>query len=416
MKDKIFLPSLQGSLGSWLYYSSLISLQELAERVGYASRIQSNEKLGTLMQRALDDKDRTTDLAEYLRTTEDRFFNSLVVGVQGGAPVWHPFGLSSTLPEHDLGDIIERDQDLVGYLELRGDEVLFALDGQHRLSGIKKALETGADIGDEKVSVIFVPHTNSAPGLRKTRSLFIALNKRAVPVARRDIIALDEVDLPAIITRQLIDEHPWFSKGQVDTELFGNSIPRTSGAWTTIGKFYDVNSTIVKSIAETRSSEELKLGSKNRLPDERIDAYKSEVVDFYRRLALIDPVLKTVFDGKNVEATSKMARGPADPRLLFRPIGMKIVADTCAALRTTKSIPASFQQLAKIPMTMDARPFNETIWDEERGTMVTKGSSLAIRLTHYMLGIKQPDDKLRQAYAEWRGIDRSNVRLPNRWN
>ncbi|WP_212667968.1 DNA sulfur modification protein DndB, partial [Xanthomonas axonopodis] len=140
MSEKIFLPALQGSLGSWLYYSALITMKELSERVGYASKIQSNEKLGQLMQRALDDKSRTVDLANYLKDTEDRFFNSLVVGVQGGAPTWHPFGLSSTLPEHDLGEVIERDQDLVGYLELRGDEVLFALDGQHRLSGIKKAL------------------------------------------------------------------------------------------------------------------------------------------------------------------------------------------------------------------------------------------------------------------------------------
>ncbi|WP_232140076.1 DGQHR domain-containing protein [Luteimonas sp. MHLX1A] len=402
-------------MGSWIYYSSLINLKELSERVGYASQIQSNEKLGALIQRALDDKGRTTDLAEYLRTTEDRFFNSLVIGVQGGAPVWHPFGLSSTLPEHDLGDIIERDQDLVGYLELRGDEVLFALDGQHRLAGVKKVLEMGVDIGDEKVSVIFVPHVNTQLGLRKTRGLFIALNKRAVPVARRDIIALDEVDLPAIITRQLIDDHPWFSRGQVDTELFGSSIPRTSGAWTTIGKFYDVNSTIVKHIAETRSADELKLGSKNRLPDDRIDAYRSEVIDFYRRLAIVDPVLKSVFDGKKIEETSKRARSSTDPRLLFRPIGMKIVADTCALLRTTKSVPASFQQIEKIPMTMNARPFNETIWNEERSTMVSKGATLAIRLTHYMLGLKQADDKLKQAYAEWKGVDRSRVRLPNRW-
>lgn len=416
MSDKIFLPALQGSLGSWLYYSALISLKDLVARVGYASQIQSNQKLGELMQRALDDKGRTTDLAEYLRDTEDRFFNSLVVGVQGGAPIWHPFGLSSTLPEHDLGNVIERDQDLVGYLELRGDEVLFALDGQHRLSGIKKALDMGTEIGEEKVSVVFVPHKNTEAGLRKTRSLFIALNKRAVPVARRDIIALDEVDLPAIITRQLIDEHPWFSQGQVDTELFGNSIPRTSGAWTTIGKFYDVNGTIVKSIAETRSTEELKLGSKNRLSDERIDAYKRDVVDFYRRLSLLDPVLKAVFDGKNIENTSKKSRSAADPRLLFRPIGMKIMADACAQLRTTKSISAAFQQLAKIPVTMDARPFNETIWDAERGIMLNKGASLALRLALYMLNLKQPDEKLRQSYADWKGIDRSNARLPNRWN
>ncbi|CAD0326964.1 hypothetical protein CFBP498_19520 [Xanthomonas hortorum pv. vitians] len=415
MSERIFLPALQGSLGSWLYYSALITMTELVERVGYASKIQSNEKLGQLMQRALDDKNRTTDLAEYLKKTEDRFFNSLVVGVQGGAPTWHPFGLSSTLPEHDLGEVIERDQELVGYLELRGDEVLFALDGQHRLSGIKKALETGTDIGEEKVSVIFVPHRNTTDGLRRTRALFIALNKRAVPVAKRDIIALDEVDLPAIITRQLIDEHPWFSRGQVDTEQFGSAIPRTSGAWTTIGQFYNVNSIIIKSIADTRDNDELKLGAKNRLSDDRIEAYKADVVDFYRRLAQIDPALKSVFEGKDIEATARRARTEEDPRLLFRPIGMKILAESCALLRKKQSVAASFKQLKKIPITMDARPFSDTIWNAERGRMVPKGAPLALRLTHYMLDLKPGDEKLRQDYADWVGIDRANTRLPNRW-
>ncbi|OOW71953.1 hypothetical protein Xmar_16695 [Xanthomonas axonopodis pv. martyniicola] len=415
MSEKIFLPALQGSLGSWLYYSALITMKELSERVGYASKIQSNEKLGQLMQRALDDKSRTVDLANYLKDTEDRFFNSLVVGVQGGAPTWHPFGLSSTLPEHDLGEVIERDQDLVGYLELRGDEVLFALDGQHRLSGIKKALEVGTDIAEEKVSVIFVPHKNNEEGLRRTRALFIALNKRAVPVAKRDIIALDEVDLPAIITRQLIDEHPWFSRGQVDTELFGNSIPRTSGAWTSIGKFYSVNSIIIKSIADTRDKEELKLGSKNRLSDDRIEAYKNDVIDFYRRLALLDPKLKRVFDGKNIEETAKKSRTAEDPRLLFRPIGMKIVADTCALLRESLSMAAAFKQLKKIPMTMDARPFGDTIWSAERGTINSRGTTLALRLTHYMLGIRPGDEKLRRDYAEWTEVDLAKTRLPNKW-
>ena len=278
---KLFLPALQGFFGDWMYYSALMQASDVAERVKYAREIQNNEKLSDLIQRALDDKKRGGEIANYLRSNNSRFFNSLVIGVQGGAPSWHPFGLTAHA-DHTLNAIVDRDQDLVGYLELSGEETLFALDGQHRLSGIRAAISEGLDLGEERLSVIFVPHFRTKDGLRRTRSLFISLNKRVVPVKRRDIIALDEVDLSAIITRQLVDDHPWFSRGQIDFERFTNSLPAMSSAWTTIGNFYDLNKIIISSIADCRNAEELKSADRNRLPDDRIAAYKDEVISLFR--------------------------------------------------------------------------------------------------------------------------------------
>ena len=70
------------------------------------------------------------------------------------------------------------------------------------------------------------------------RGLFVAINKRAVPVNKRDIVALDEVDLAAIITRHLVDNHPWFSRGQVDVDRFTSAVPAGSKALTTIAGLY----------------------------------------------------------------------------------------------------------------------------------------------------------------------------------
>ena len=48
----------------------------------------------------------------------------------------------------------------LGILRLSGEETLFAIDGQHRVQGIKKALEENTELKREEVSVIFVSHRN----------------------------------------------------------------------------------------------------------------------------------------------------------------------------------------------------------------------------------------------------------------
>jgi DNA sulfur modification protein DndB len=239
MTGVVFLPALQGRFGNWIYYAALMKLSDLDERVTYAGVIYKNKQLSQLVQRVLDDKKRAHDIETYLTKTDDRFFNSLVVGVQDAMPQWHPFDVKLTDKAHKRSQLTDADRDIVGYLELSGQETLFALDGQHRLAGIKQAMRKDPDMGDERISVLFVPHVPTPAGLRRTRSLFVAINKKAVPEKKRDIIALDEVDLAAIVTRKLVDEMPLFSRGQVDLERFSPSIPAGADALTTIGNFYE---------------------------------------------------------------------------------------------------------------------------------------------------------------------------------
>ena len=412
MNDRLYLPALQGGFGDWVFYVALVPLGELAERVGYARELQSNSKLSELIQRSLDDEDRASDIAEYLMKTRDRFFNSLVVGVHDGRPSWHPFSLGAAGGKHELGAVVERDQDLVGYLELRGDERLFALDGQHRLAGIKKALQEDRTLAEEKVTVLFVAHAATAAGVRRTRSLFISLNKKAVPVRKRDIIVLDEVDLPAIITRRLLDDHPWFSRGQVDFESFGSSLPPTSPAWTTIGNFYDTNEKVLDGIIEDAHVEELKEARRLRLPEERIDHYQALVVDFYARLGRLDRRLASVFSGRDPASTVGLARTGAEPHVLFRPVGLKIIARVALNARKQMSLDASFEVLSSIPMLLSEAPFAGIVWDVERERMITRGESLCTRLLLYMLRLAPRDEKLTNAYADWFGLPREKVRLP----
>ncbi|PWL18931.1 hypothetical protein DKP76_07745 [Falsochrobactrum shanghaiense] len=74
MSNLLYLPALQGSFGNWTYYTALIEISDLVERVGYARQLQHNERLSQLIQRRLDEDRRARDISEYLLTTESRFF------------------------------------------------------------------------------------------------------------------------------------------------------------------------------------------------------------------------------------------------------------------------------------------------------------------------------------------------------
>ena len=194
-----------------------------------------------MIQRQLECS-RATQIAEYLKEQPHRFFNSLIVATYGGQPSW--FGLSdirNKKEREELKDLSDETIESVGFLTFYGDEKLFALDGQHRLAGIKKALKDGLvqDPFDE-VSVIFVSHRNTTEGLKKTRRLFTTLNKTARSVSKADIIALDEDDVMAVCVRRLIEETDLFKSGRIAFVETNNMPVTNTESLTTIGNLYDV--------------------------------------------------------------------------------------------------------------------------------------------------------------------------------
>jgi DNA sulfur modification protein DndB len=415
MTRRIFLPSLQGRFGDWLYYIALMSLDELKARVSYARELQNNVRLSDFIQRRLDDAKRKGEIAEFLLENSDRFFNSVVVGVHGGDPQWHPLDVQVRTAAHKLEDIKEADREVVGYLELVGTERLFALDGQHRLAGIREALNREPRIGKDQISVIFVSHKDTALGKRRTRNLFIMLNKRAVPVKRPDIIALDEVDLSAIIARRLVDDHPWFARGQIDVERHTNSLPKGDREHlTTLGNLYDLIRVAVPSIMDPDRHEELTHAKRIRLPEARIDYYLTRAIGFFERLAEIDPLLSECFTSKKRELVLEKARDTVAPHILFRPIGMMLFTRVLAKLRGGLSLSDAFKQIALAPILMNKQPFVGIIWNESKGNIVIKGQSLSERLLLHMLGYLEDTSALRGAYAEWFDMALKDVKLPRK--
>lgn len=384
--EEIVLPALRGIMGDWVFYSCLMDLGEVSSRVNYASEIHESKALSDMIQRHLK-KGRATQIAEYLKQQPERFFNSLVIATYGGRPNWH--ALSKVRNKSGLDEMKKLPEDTissVGFLTLTGKEKLFALDGQHRLAGIKKAVKEGLDNNPyDEVSIIFVGHKDTQKGLERTRRLFTTLNKAARPVTKGEIIALDEDDVMAICVRRLIEQTELFAGDRI-AFVASNNMPTTNTtSLTTIANLYDVLTIL---FTEARSDlKEQKVDLQRIRPDDKtLEKYLQFAENYFIELGKNSPALDEFFCAKNTEPSVKKYRGNHGGYVLFRPIGLEIVTRVVA--RLTKDIPLkeAVKLTAKLPHDLNEEPFRWLMWDPNQKTMLN-GHKVTIReILLYMVG------------------------------
>jgi len=409
--DRIVLPALRGVMGRWVYYSCLMNLQELARRVRFADEVHKNEQLSDMIQRQLT-KGRSAQIADYLQGQEERFFNSLVVATYGGHPNWHALSdVRSRNTEEELSSLTEETIASVGFLTLHGNENLFALDGQHRLAGVKKAITEGLkqDPYDE-LSVIFVAHETTKKGLERTRRLFTTLNKTARPVSKGDIIALDEDDVMAISVRWLIEETTFFRDSNVAFVASNNMPVSNTVSLTTIGNLYDVL-TILFSNAHTnlrRGKNELQ---RVRPPDEQLKKYFALANDYFSLLAKHVTELQQFFATKNTEPIIKKHRGSHGGSALFRPIGLEIFTKIVATLTKDTPLPEAVRLASRLPRTLSRAPYRGLMWDASNRTISNAHKVTLREILLYMVGAsKFTEATLLERYR--REIDDDAANLP----
>lgn len=406
-----YYPSLRGTFGDWTYYTCLMSAAEIAKRIDFASEIHPSKGLSTLIQRELK-KVRGSEIGDYLIREEQRFFNSMVAAVYDGDPEWHGFSnFTPQVADIDLKDVPEDAEDSVGFLSFSGEEKIFALDGQHRLAGIKNALarEPSLELGD--ISLILVPHKSTKSGLERTRRLFTTLNKTARAVGKGEIIALDENDVMAIVTRQLVDFNPHFSEQRIKFAQ-ADSLAANETELTTIGNLYEVLSALFTKLPKARSKHDLRF---IRPSDVELEEYRKAAENFFECLAKFFPEMRTYFQATAVRAKSVVAnyRTTTGGHILFRPLGLRLFSELTATL-VTKGTPLedAVGMLASLPTELNRVPYKDVIW--RNGKIVAAGRALVRDLLLYQLGIKADSPGLRARYSRILGVEASALKMPPR--
>ena len=398
---RLLLPALRGIMGDWVYYSCLMSLNELSSRVDYAKDIHKHAALSQMIQRRLEGE-RSVKIADYLRSQPQRFFNSLVIATYGGSPNWHPLEeVRDTGQDDRLKGLAQETVESVGFLALRGDEKLFALDGQHRLAGIKRTIKDGIEQDPyDEVSVIFVAHEVTSEGLQRTRRLFTTLNKTAVSVSKGDIIALDEDDVMAISVRRLIEDTDLFQDDRI-AFVANNNMPvgnRTS--LTTIGNLYDVLTILFTSSTFELKSRKADL-QKIRPEDAKLDGYFDYAKSYFHLLRRYFGELEEFFTATGTEAIVRRYRGSHGGNALFRPIGLEIYTRIVARLTRSMSLSRAVRLAARLPRDLIDEPYVGLMWDRSSGTILN-GHKVTLReILCYMIGKnakKYPERTLLERY------------------
>jgi len=418
MSTELKLPALKGIIGDWVYYVTLLPFREVRDRIRRNDEIHETKELRDWLQRALTD--RSDDIAEYLEKQTQHFFNAVVIGVYGGEPQWYPLSLQ---PSAYL-DPISVDEDVevsMGILKLSGEEKLFAIDGQHRIEGIKQLSkrigEEAFEAMPDELCAIFVAHKESPTGLQRTRRLFATLNRHVKPVSLTELIILDEDDVVAIACRRLIAKHPLFTDGKIALQRQKPISSADQRSFTSVIALYQSMDTYLSIDFTPRHRwKKFKL---IRPGEDVVEHYVFRAFQFWDKLVKLIPELQFVVKMGQEDELPDSFRGGHGGDLLFRPILPLMLTKTLkAAISLGMSEDTFLSRFRKIPRKLNCPPWRGILW---AGTMVTraKNKSIAERLILWMVDADPQEKKikvfsLRQEIAELQDKPIEDIQLPDK--
>lgn len=379
---QVLLPSLRAKMGDWWYYVTTMTFADVSARVVQVDKIHERRELKSWIQRKIDPK-RLDNIAQYLLHQEQRFFNGIVVGIYGGEPEWFPvsIGESQTLEIEEPDD---RTETALGLLKLSGSEEIFAIDGQHRVEGIKVALESNSKLSTEEQCVIFVAHHKTDEGRKRTRRLFFTLNRYAAPVSRGELIALSEDDSFAIVTRQLVDEYEYLSSGLAEFTTETNIPSGNKRCLTTVLSLYDIVKTIAipRNIVGSRERRMLEASPPN---EKKVKAIYKQQCEFWDALRQYVPAIKEITESD--EDLAGNYRRNDGGHVLFRPVGQKPFARAVRVLIDRGSdLKPAVEALSKTVLNLESPPWSGVLWNPTAHKVITSNETLAQNLFLYMIG------------------------------
>lgn len=428
VNKKLLLPAVKHKMGNREYILCAMPAHEVVARVSLAADITGKDMLLSEMtvedvlpseklQRRLKEK-RLNDIAKYLGT-DDRFFSVLVIALCGNTARWRAF---SNLKGEGVG---EQHKEALGFLSLTGAEEMYALDGQHRLRGLKKAIEPDKAVRNDMVSLLIVHHDTDRPktGRQASRRLFTVLNKHAEKPAKRDIIYLDEDNLVAVTVRRLIESSEYADMFGLETRVHESAVnqfpqPDTTSCFTTVGTLYDC--VLALAISHTgkakKDIENSPVVAAN--VDEMCELVRRVFWKIRKSVGEVDQYFKV--NGKNAKKLNEIVRRCNKNQVLFRPMGLKQLIECACALRK-KRADKSIEKCAEIccqqlPLDMQESPLAGLVWDVKQEKVIVKGFPVLKAIYQHVLGVgktsKTAEAELEKKYQN--AVNDDAAKLPKK--
>ena len=415
-------PALQAQMGDAYYYITTLTFEEVAKRVRPSSELvePSATDMNRWIQRRVMPR-RARQIAAYLIDQKQHFFPGIVVGVYLGEPTWYDINIE----EHPiLGNpgIDPKSRDSLGLLELDGTEKLYAIDGQHRIAGIAEALkqlksENRNDefdqLANENISIAFIAADIDRHGeLERVRRLFTTLNKQAKRISEPEIVAFDEDDPAAIITRWIAIRYEGLKASGTGQKASDHNLlqlgrqheigPSNRRSVTTIVTLYRTIKSIFQS--DLRAIERESKG--NRPKEETLEQLYEKAVNILELVRQHDSALHEVLGSDPIEERAAKYRTRSGGHILFRPVGLQAYAGALGILRTRGvDNERAITSLCQIPTEISQSPWVQVLWNPISHSMITANKPVAEALYLHMVGHRPRTVRydLRKRYMELLG-------------
>lgn len=414
-------PALRSRIGDWYYYVTTLPFHEVARRVQPATELVTTPDMSAWIQRSVV-QERAKTIANYLITRPQHFFPGIVVGVYLGEPTWYEIDVEDNVVLTDPA-IDPNAQYNLGLLELDGTERLYAIDGQHRIAGIKAALEQlntpesrehHDRLANEDLAILFVSADIEREGqLERVRRLFTTLNKEAKKVSDAEIVALDEDDAAAIVTRWIATRYEGLRASSSDDQAglphlvqlgTRDEIPPTNRrSVTTIVSLYRMT----KGIFQKDITALNRKYQGNRPDDEELEAIYGEAAMVWDLMREQDEAIGSVLGSDPAEQLAANYRNDQGGHILFRPMGLQSFGRALGLLRTRGiETRRAVGALCNLPMSLSESPWVNVVWNPNTHRMNNDSQSVTEALFLHMVGQKPRSTRmdLAKRYRELLGL------------
>ena len=303
------------------------------------------------------------------------------------------------------------------------------------------------DFDKDFVSVIVIPREEQEElsddrWLQRYRRLFSSLNRYAKPTDRDTDIIMDEDDMYAILTRQLITDHEFFRAPGRQKESFkvktkGKNLMGQDQHFTTLQTLYLVNERLLKTRNRIIAGKG-QINKQFRPREEVIEAHYNELSDYWDAILNTIPSLHNNPSEMRVTNQNEIDDKQGENHFLFRPIGQELFAKLVRNLlddafpdegyATVDEMTRALNILAKISWDLHDTPWRHLILVKninDRWVIRSDGRkdalNFAYRLLRWFVNIDQLDktqiDELKndwKSFLLYREFD--DVKIEEMWN
>lgn len=391
------IPAIRGVMGGHTFYITTLTFQQVNDYISKVDdELHSSDSLKNLIQRSITNNYKS--IKEYILNQPEMFFNSLVLAVYNNYPTWQEVELSYDNDEHFN----------MGILSFSGQHKIFPVDGQHRVEGIKAALETNPNLSSNQIGAIFIGHQNDEEGMQKTRRVFTTLNRYAKRVSDRDIIALDEDDCVAIVTRELVENYDLFKQKRVVDSL-NKAIPSNNkDAITSIITLYQCNIELCKlfyknKFGRTPSKSKFNEYLKFRPEENELQEFRDYILGHWNSFSR---KMDSIVEYKSLDSRpAENYRSDNGGNLLFRPVGILPFIKAVAFIKsmTALNYDSIYQRFNDLNLELNSVPWKKILWNDLEHKMIMNSSTLTKLMLIYLYDSQYLNEseieKLKLGYA-----------------